>query len=354
MPKCKNDPNKSYKGNEPSPKGLGWCAHAMEIGEIKKGKDNNMWIIKKVKNGNKRWVKQKKNQAEYKLNCSNLAIFYNPKIRIDYYKNMVYYEENGYIQKLIEYNLLSDIKKKIPSNWVKYPISKNEIQEYYCGTKEYLDENNKYFLEINKKFKDCKFYYILVRYGKPFLVYVKDKEIFIYEFLSLKYYIPKKYKYKENFTSTIQYDKWMYTHFVKKYTFDKIFIGKILLYNYNNNKSIKYKKKFDGNSILIKNNIQTNKYTLISYEIFEFELEKDDEIIKYISDINEFPEPIAITKKYIYYFYTKQFINKKYLPTNLDNIILELIFYDEKYKKYIEYFRAKVIKKSNDILYLKN
>ena len=28
MSKCKNDPEKSYKCNEPSPKGKGYCAHA--------------------------------------------------------------------------------------------------------------------------------------------------------------------------------------------------------------------------------------------------------------------------------------------------------------------------------------
>ena len=57
MPKCKNDPARSYKGTEPSPKGLGFCAHAMKEGATKKGKDGNKWIIKKVKNGSKRWMK---------------------------------------------------------------------------------------------------------------------------------------------------------------------------------------------------------------------------------------------------------------------------------------------------------
>ena len=47
MPKCKNDPTKSYKGNEPSPKGLGLCAHAEKEGVIKKGKDKHNWIVKK-------------------------------------------------------------------------------------------------------------------------------------------------------------------------------------------------------------------------------------------------------------------------------------------------------------------
>ena len=36
MPICKNDPKKSYKGIEPSPKGLGFCAHAEKLGTDKK------------------------------------------------------------------------------------------------------------------------------------------------------------------------------------------------------------------------------------------------------------------------------------------------------------------------------
>ena len=222
------------------------------------------------------------------------------------------------------------ILKKIPPKWIKYPIDKDEIQEYYCGTKEYLDENNKYFLEIDKKFKNCKYYFIRARYGTPFLVYIKEKEIFIYEFLSLKYYISNKYT---------NYYKWMYTNFLKKYTFDKIFIGK-------NSYNDKYKKNFDGNSILIKNNEQDNIYTFICYEIYQFILEKDDIIIEYHSNINECPIPIAISKKYIFSFYYKELINKKYLPDNLDNVILELIFSEKEYKKYIEDLKVKVIKKA--------
>ena len=46
MPKCKNDDNKNYNGDEPSPKGLGYCANAeydrtVSEGALKKGKDGN-------------------------------------------------------------------------------------------------------------------------------------------------------------------------------------------------------------------------------------------------------------------------------------------------------------------------
>ena len=86
MPKCKNDPTRSYKGTEPSPKGLGYCAHGMNEGDKKKGKDGNMWIIKKVKNGSLRWIKykkEKKNKEEKnneKFDCSKF-VWYHKKVK---------------------------------------------------------------------------------------------------------------------------------------------------------------------------------------------------------------------------------------------------------------------------------
>jgi len=54
MPNCKNDDKRKYKGDEPSPKGLGWCGHAEKEGTIKTGKDGKEWIIK-----NKKWIRHK-------------------------------------------------------------------------------------------------------------------------------------------------------------------------------------------------------------------------------------------------------------------------------------------------------
>jgi len=53
MPICKNNPERTYKGDEPSPKGLGYCASGEKEGKIMKGKDGYEWI----KDGGK-WVKQ--------------------------------------------------------------------------------------------------------------------------------------------------------------------------------------------------------------------------------------------------------------------------------------------------------
>ena len=67
MPKCKNDPTRKYKGTEHSPKGLGFCAHSMKVGAVKKGKDGNKWEVREVKNGSKRWMKVIENKKLEKM-----------------------------------------------------------------------------------------------------------------------------------------------------------------------------------------------------------------------------------------------------------------------------------------------
>tara|TARA_B100001094_G_C18139565_1_gene777057 strand:+ start:853 stop:1326 length:474 start_codon:yes stop_codon:yes gene_type:complete len=56
--RCKCDKNKKIKGTEPSPKGLGYCAHCTPLNVIMKGKDGKLWENKKYSKG-KRWVKVK-------------------------------------------------------------------------------------------------------------------------------------------------------------------------------------------------------------------------------------------------------------------------------------------------------
>ena len=87
MPICKNDPKKSYKGTEPSPKGLGFCAHAEKLGSTKKGLDGNQWKIESTAQGVKRWVKKSK-----KPSSSKKYFIYHPSVRNIPY--LVYVNEN--------------------------------------------------------------------------------------------------------------------------------------------------------------------------------------------------------------------------------------------------------------------
>ena len=70
MPFCKNDPKRKYKGDEPSPKGLGWCAHGEKEGKVRKGLDGNKWVVKKVSSGSLRWVKSGSDNKSIKKTTS--------------------------------------------------------------------------------------------------------------------------------------------------------------------------------------------------------------------------------------------------------------------------------------------
>lgn len=47
-----------YKGDEPSPKGFGFCARNEKLGRIRKGTDGNNWIVKQRKNGSRFWSRK--------------------------------------------------------------------------------------------------------------------------------------------------------------------------------------------------------------------------------------------------------------------------------------------------------
>ena len=54
-----NDKRGYFKGTEPSPKGLGYCAHCMPLNVTMKGKDGHLWENIKYSKG-KRWNRVKK------------------------------------------------------------------------------------------------------------------------------------------------------------------------------------------------------------------------------------------------------------------------------------------------------
>ena len=53
---CSNNPQFMYTGKESSPRGLGWCAENMGVGERMKGRDGTMWMVA-VKNSLNVWTR---------------------------------------------------------------------------------------------------------------------------------------------------------------------------------------------------------------------------------------------------------------------------------------------------------
>lgn len=59
MPACKNNKTlkskRMFTGKEPSPKGLGYCAHNEKLDKRMKGKDGKFWKVTRIANGTRRW-----------------------------------------------------------------------------------------------------------------------------------------------------------------------------------------------------------------------------------------------------------------------------------------------------------
>ena len=74
----------TFKGTEPSPKGKGYCARNLKVGKRMKGKDGNMWVVKKTKRG-QRWfkIKNKKKLTKNKNKKNNTK-----KLLNKYYNEM--------------------------------------------------------------------------------------------------------------------------------------------------------------------------------------------------------------------------------------------------------------------------
>jgi hypothetical protein len=275
MPKCKNNPQKSYTGKEPSPKGFGYCAGGMKVGEKKKGKDGNMWEIKQVKNGSKRWIKTNEEET---INCKDFVFYQKREKRwfggLTTISSLVGLKgPNNTIYKFISYNKFEKKPTKIPNGYKKISVSSNRKEEFYCGSKKILRKDNEEFKKI--KHTGYKRYYTHNNGGRPYLVYLGKNDAFIYEKPEDTIIDWDSYSRKDD------ENKWMYIKLVKHIKFMKSFVGKSPI-NRMTQFSGGHGSEFDGNSILLK--IDKNNYTFIGHTIDDFKVH-NDEIIKFISPI---------------------------------------------------------------------
>ena len=181
---CKNDKKKKYKGTEPSPKGLGYCAHGEKEGKKRKGRDGNKWVIKKVSNGSLRWfkvnniekIKKQLDNKIYKwwlkLATGEFIIIYKNKKYKNIKSNKKTYiaKSKDITNKLINFGndnnveaiLWSSQSRDILENFINYlvyKIPKKELNKILNlkKTKDYFINNyKKYFiknkLETNKDY----------------------------------------------------------------------------------------------------------------------------------------------------------------------------------------------------------
>jgi hypothetical protein len=356
MPKCKNDKTRSFKGTEPSPKGLGYCAHGMKVGAVKKGNDGNKWVIKQVKNGSKRWMKVKVNKEKIKMrdmkNKKNKNI---KKENVKKIKMVVFSKEklggkfihgvNRFIIKVgkidndkfyewISYNKFHK-ETNIPTGYNEYEIPNKDINTYFYG-------NNEEKMKKLNKLSKHKHYYILDNGGYSFVVFINKNNVKIFkkndnDFLwDWGYEIFKKKEY------------YLFTELVKEYNTKKIFIGKSPLIEMTEF-SGGHGKDFDGNSILI--NISNNKYVYIGSIIYNFT--SYSKIIKFVSPVgnSSVPYPYAIDdKNNTYLFLEKLCINDKTQKTKLNNSKN----YDNPYYYYYDFSKLIDSKKIKNIKIINN
>ncbi len=154
MPLCIKDPKSSYKGDEPSPKGLGYCAHCEKVGTKMKGKDGNMWIIKSV-GKSKRWVKINEKKKENKQKGKKYYIHDNGgrpfEIIINSKKEVYVYKRS---QKDAEYNDYK-VYDKLPYDLF---IVKFKPKEIYIGKDKSLGKSgigNSILLHMTKNKYVC-------------------------------------------------------------------------------------------------------------------------------------------------------------------------------------------------------
>lgn len=209
---------------------------------------------------------------------------------------------DGTINKFIEYNefenkitKISKTHKKCEEKLEGYYSSLKPHTFYKCGDRKRITKKILSKMKVPKD-KSYKSYFTQINNKKPFLVYTKKKEVFIYKRdTHLNYFLEEcntkksKLSFKKNIRPKNGYNK-----LIKKYkNIKNIFIGKspkndVTIY------SKSYGKEFDGNTILIQ--LKNNECIFIGNKIFKFKALS--EIVKYISPVGlaNVPYPYALDK----------------------------------------------------------
>ena len=146
MPKCHNHSKATYKGTEPSPKGLGYCARAEHEGAEMQGRDGRSWIVQLTKTGSKRWkpLTKQKGQGSVKLNPLSFRMV------IGYFRHEQFYEDMGEEDDTRDYatkkSLAAYVKK--PEMWNSLDIAVGDLHtiakwEYNVNIRKITPKNIK-------------------------------------------------------------------------------------------------------------------------------------------------------------------------------------------------------------------
>ncbi len=172
MPLCKNDPKRKYKGDEPSPKGLGWCAHGEKEGKVCKGLDGNKWIVKKVSSGSLRWVKD-----SFKRDKQSMSKINHPKCKKYFTHDNGYRPYLVYVGKNEIFIYEHNEKNNDDITYTQFVAEYKNVTKIFIG-KSPLNKMTKFSNGYGKKFDGNS---VLVELRKHTYIYIGEK---IYKFIT--------------------------------------------------------------------------------------------------------------------------------------------------------------------------
>jgi hypothetical protein len=180
MKKCINDPDSYYIGTEPSPKGLGFCAHAEIKNKLRIGKDGKMWSIITTDNNIKKWIKTKGffthnnggktyfvhikkdntviiHKVDENNNYDKIIKKYTvKKVIVGKFNNLKYYDGNTILlkitddkyvyigNKIYEFKMLDEFKKYyslVGNSDVSYPVLVGSEYVYFMLDSDYISKD---------------------------------------------------------------------------------------------------------------------------------------------------------------------------------------------------------------------
>lgn len=212
MKRCINDPDTFYLGNEPSPKGFGYCAHAEKKNKMMIGRDGKVWIVKEY-NSTKRWVVSDFNKEYEKSLKKLIKLLGKTPIKYKIISNLdraKYREED---EEEINPNRSSPITVEFELNEISKLIASFEFKR--CA---YESEFFKYVMYDSmdvggiKKTKSVMYWYYLSKDFKLLKAFEKEKKAFCTKVINL---ISKDKKYINNLNEFPEIKKYMEKTYLK-------------------------------------------------------------------------------------------------------------------------------------------
>ena len=297
---CKKPGSKGkYTGEEPSPKGLGYCARDEKEGEIMKGRDGENWIV-----SGGRWKRydvppsylppdaKRCRFVAYKVDTrpAFLQMLAGRGMFSSLIKGLQC--RPGYVYKWIEYNEFEKEETELPKGARPRKLSPKHVNEYYYGDKRVV----RAIPPVPDKHAKDSFYFTHDNGGVPFLVYSDSRSVCVYRIDEGVYVPDSLWESAKDMRSR----RGLYQKKVACWKGAEIMPG------------VAQTKEDLGNSVLL--SLKSGKHVFIGSEIYEFAPKsKDDPITEFYSMVgnSDVPYPVAFSKKTAYMMLDRQHVPRE-------------------------------------------